>query len=211
MSASTINQIIKQVNSFANAHYQIKSFGVGRIFDFATSGDTDYPSLWVDYGNTSVSQQSGYGNEYITPLRIYIVDRLQKGGTNEQEVISDTQQVCLDLIAYLSNSNAFNWILDNSITLNVVGDPSQDDELAGHFFDLNFRQPFEKDRCAIPFSSDPTPDGTDDYHVTIYDQDGNIVTTVQPMSSYTITLISGIDGGSPSSTYSNSIVGGLTT
>lgn len=209
MSTSTINQIIKQIDSFASAHRQINSFGVGRIYDFAASGDTKYPSLWVDYGNTSVNNVNMGGSEYTTSIRVYIVDRLMKGATNETEVVSDTQQTALDLISYLSNSYVFTWLIDSSIQLTVVGDPSQDDEVAGYYFDLNFRQAFEKDRCAIPFTSNPSPSGAADYHVTIYDQDGNVITTVQPMSSYTVTLVSGINGGTASSTYSNNIVGGL--
>lgn len=47
--------------------------------------------------------------------------------------------------------------------------------------------------------------------VTILDQDGGTVTTVAPGGTYTVTLLSGIDGGASDSTYNNTIVGGLST
>jgi hypothetical protein len=187
MATSTINQIIKEISDFQSAHRQVHSFGVGRIYDFASSGDTKYPSLWIDYGNASVNNVNMGGSESFVTLRIFIIDKLNNGNLNETEVRSDTQSICLDLIAYLSHPN-FDWQIDSNISLVPIGEEAEEDKLAGWYFDLSFRQSFERDRCAIPFTSNPAPSQARDYFVRILDQDGNLITTVNPMSSYTVTV-----------------------
>lgn len=44
--------------------------------------------------------------------------------------------------------------------------------------------------------------------VTIYDQDENPIDIVAAGGTYTVLLFSGIDGGEPGTTFTNSIVGG---
>ena len=68
------------------------SFGNGSIQEFATSGVTNYPAMWVDYEPAQVQ-----GRSYLHVLKIYVADRLIKGKKNELEVFSDTQQICLDI------------------------------------------------------------------------------------------------------------------
>lgn len=55
------------------------------------------------------------------------------------------------------------------------------------------------------------PPGGDCDPVTILDQDGGTVTTVNAGGTYTVTLLSGIDGGASGTTYTNTVVGGLST
>jgi len=101
----TLNQVIKNLNNIANAHYQISSFGNGSIQEFATSGTTNYPAMWVDYEPSQIQ-----GNAYLHAIRIYVADRLIKGKKNELELFSDIQQICLDIIAQVS-SPIYGWKL----------------------------------------------------------------------------------------------------
>ena len=145
----TLNQVIKNLNSIADAHYQIKSFGSGAVQEFATSGVTNYPAMWVDYESPRVE-----GRAYVHVLRVYIADRLIKGKKNELDVLSDVQQVCLDIIAQAQNSAIYGWkLVSDSVTLNLFSEPRFDDEDAGYYFDLSLKVPFDYDRCQIPFSS----------------------------------------------------------
>ena len=112
----TLNQVIKNLNNIANAHYQINSFGNGSVVEFATSGITNYPAMWVDYEPSQIQ-----GNAYLHVLKIYIMDRLIKGKRNEQELYSDIQQICLDIIAQL-NSSIYGWkLVNDNFTLTPKG------------------------------------------------------------------------------------------
>lgn len=196
----TQNQIIKALNDFANAHHQIKSFGSGSIQDFATSGTTNYSAMWVDYEPATVQDR----NVYIG-LRIYICDRLLKGKRNEREVLSDVLSICLDTVAQMS-SNIYGWKLDTSnVSMIPFSDPKHDDEVAGYYFDLSFKQAFDYNRCQIPLSSEITNPGSTDV-VTILDQDGNVITRVSAGNTYSVIVVSNIFGGNASTTFTNSII-----
>ena len=196
----TLNQVIKNLNNIANAHYQINSFGNGAVVEFATSGTTNYPAMWVDYEPSQVQ-----GNAYLHVLRIYIADRLIKGKKNELELFSDIQQICLDVISQIS-SNIYGWkLLSDNITLNPFSEPRFDDEDAGYYFDVTLRIPFTYDTCQIPFDSTITNVGTTNL-VTIIDQNGNTITTLKSGEVYQVLVVSTIDGGASSTIYSNQIV-----
>lgn len=196
----TLNQVIKNLNNIANAHYQINSFGNGAVVEFATSGTTNYPAMWVDYEPSQVQ-----GNAYLHVLRIYIADRLIKGKKNELELFSDIQQICLDVISQIS-SNIYGWkLLSDNITLNPFSEPRFDDEDAGYYFDVTLRIPFTYDTCQIPFDSTITNVGTTNL-VTIIDQNGNTITTLKGGEVYQVLVVSTIDGGTSSTFYTNQIV-----
>lgn len=196
----TLNQVIKNLNNIANAHYQINSFGNGAVVEFATSGTTNYPAMWVDYEPSQVQ-----GNAYLHVLRIYIADRLIKGKKNELELFSDIQQICLDVISQIS-SNIYGWkLLSDNITLNPFSEPRFDDEDAGYYFDVTLRIPFTYDTCQIPFDSTITNVGTTNL-VTIIDQNGNTITTLKGGEVYQVLVVNTIDGGASSTIYSNQIV-----
>lgn len=144
----TLNQVITNLSNIASAHYQLKSFGNGSIQEFATSGTTNYPAMWVDYEPSALR-----GREYFHTLRIYVCDRLIKGKKNELEVFSDTQQICLDILAQVQ-SNIYGWkLVSDSVTLSPFSEPRMDDEDAGYYFDLTLKVPFEYNRCQIPFTA----------------------------------------------------------
>jgi hypothetical protein len=196
----TLNQIISNLNQIANAHYQINSFGSGSVVEFATSGITNYPAMWVDHEPSQVQ-----GNAYLHVLKIYVMDRLIKGKKNELELFSDIQQICLDIIAQL-NSSIYGWkLVNDNFTLSPFSEPKFDDEDSGYYFDVQLKVPFTYDRCQIPFNQSIVNTGTS-LKVTILDQNGNVVTTLSPGETYTVLSVDTIDGGSSSTIYSNQII-----
>jgi hypothetical protein len=199
----TLNQVIKNLNNIANAHYQISSFGNGNVVEFATSGTTNYPAMWVDYQPAQVQ-----GGAYLHVVTIYISDRMLKGNINELEVLSDTQQICLDVIAQC-RSTIYGWsLVSDSVTLNPFYHTRFNDETAGYYFDLTLRIPFTYDRCQIPFSNIVNSSNTniECLPVSIYNQNGDLITQIQSGGTYTVIEVSTIDGGASSTTYTNSII-----
>ena len=153
----TVNQILSQFLDIASAHRQINSFGFGEIQDYATSGTTNYPAMWVDIGDCSIGgnedEQSLYTQQSYT---VWIIDRLQKGKGNLEDVFSDTQQIVLDVIAQL-NKSGYEFVVDIGNQLTPIFDKFHDDELAGFSFNLVIKQNYDRDRCAIPFAYQPIP------------------------------------------------------
>ena len=159
----TLNQTVKLLNNFANAHRQINTFGSGEISDFATSGVTTYPVMWVDYEDPIISLNSEGSGIFRNVLRVYLADRLLKGQGNLQEVLSDMQQVGIDLFAHLQSQTYLSMqqtILEPlDYTFNLFSGSFHDDEIAGYYIDVTLKSAYTSDRCQIPYdgSTIPTP------------------------------------------------------
>lgn len=154
----TLNQLSKSLSNFASAHYQVKSFGIGDIGDFATSGVTQYPAMWVDLEPDAVKE-----GVFENTIRVYLCDMMLKDQSNFVDVFSDMQSVCLDLIAHLDSPDYFpqanTRISTDNITLTPIREQKFDDEVLGYYMDITFRGNFLYDRCQIPFNS-TIPTGT---------------------------------------------------
>jgi hypothetical protein len=205
---TTINQIIKNLSDFADAHYQINNFGSGEVYDLATSGVTNYPLMYVDVNPANIVDDIQQTN-----IEIYLVDRLTKGFTNWAEVYSDMQRVALDVVAhFLSGAYFPNMRVQQNVNFDPVRYSFGDDEIAGWRFVLTFNQFFDQDRCSIPqlgFNYDTyTPPATASSGVvTITDSStGAIITTVACGGTYAVLQFSGIDGGLANTIFTNSIV-----
>ena len=149
MQIRTLNQIINELKEIAKQHYQINSFTVGTLDDFATSGDTRYPAMWVSYENAAIAQRT----ESYT-LSIWIVDRVKKDRSNLIEVHSDCKSILNDIKAQMTNP-VYGWSLTQDWNYQAVFEPFMEDEVAGWFADITITQPFSNDSCQIPFIESP--------------------------------------------------------
>lgn len=142
----TLNQIVKKLETFANAHKQLSgNFLFGQFYDYVANKSEQYPAMIVYLQPNQLSE-----NTDTYTFQITICDRLKKDDTNEIEVLSDTNLIAKDLITYFKNSpTERDVIINTSVTLNDFSD-REDSETAGYFFDLTFRQNFDYNYCAIP-------------------------------------------------------------
>ena len=197
----THNTILSNLRTIATAHAQINAFGCGDIWEIATSGTTDYALMWVVPVNSRVQKTSVF-HDY----EFYIMDRVSKDEGNEDEVLSDTKQICLDVIAQLDKSTLYDFKLETESIELVPFTDKFEDEVAGWQFTLSFKVGFDKNRCAIPFTGTLTNTSTGQITVLILDQNGLIVDRVAMGGSYSVIVASGIDSGSSTSSYSNQVV-----
>jgi hypothetical protein len=142
----TLNQIVKKLETFANAHKQLSgNFLFGQFYDYVANKSEQYPAMIVYLQPNQLSE-----NTDTYTFQVTICDRLKKDDTNEIEVLSDTNLIAKDLITYFKNSpTERDVIINTSVTLNDFSD-REDSETAGYFFDLTFRQNFDYNYCAIP-------------------------------------------------------------
>lgn len=143
----TYNQINDAFNTIATAHKQINTYGIGDIWEIATSGTIRYPLMWAKPESGSVE-----GKTYVSKFKIILMDLVHKGESNENDVISDMEQVALDVIAVLKDSNYAFELLSENIPLERFTEKFYD-EVAGVTIDISLRIPFNADRCAIPTST----------------------------------------------------------
>lgn len=195
----TLNQVIKIFEDFASAHLQINSFGQGDVWETATSGTTNYPLMWVDVQPSVIKTNV---TEYR--LRVYLMDLPSKDERDETEILSDMILIAQDVVDELKHPDYdFRFIQDE---IQAEGFTEWgDDQATGVFFDVEIGLKRPADRCAIPYTAINRNQETN--VVTIRNATtGATVTTVSPGETYDVLVFSGINGGTASSTYSNSIV-----
>lgn len=198
----TLNQIINNFRVIADLHLQINDFKYGDAWEFYQSGTSSTPELWLTC--ESINRLNNV-SEYN--LRIYVVDNVKRGESNETEVESDLIQICEDIIAQIRDHN-YEWNVLNSQNIVIEVKTEQTPKnLTAAQFSVTIRVPKPDDICAIPFSSNPlTGAQSNSSLVVIYNQETNeTIAALAAGSRYPVLVFSGIrDEGPP---YTNSIIG----
>lgn len=197
----THNEFIKLFTDISTNHRDINSFGSGDLWEYmANEGATLNPvTMWV-----FVQPNSVVGGVDNPKYSIVIMDAVDKGEGNEDEVLSDTLRIAKDILAVLRQPYYEDFFqFDKNVTFDNFTERF-DSEMSGWQFDITFKQPFTYDGCQVNMSSLPNIYTTD--VVRIVDQDDNLVTTVNPGEQYSVIVASGIDEGNSTTTYTNQVV-----
>jgi len=162
----TLNEIVKQLTDIADAHDQIAAYGVGDLAEWNPT-ERNYPLMWVHYVGANTDE-----GVLSTVLRVGIFDRVHVGEEgedvthHEQEVLSDTQLIILDVLAYFVQGHQTEYYSLHQSDLTPATE-QMDDRVAGHFIDITVSQNWDFSKCQIPAnfgSPASTVDG-----LTLYD------------------------------------------
>ena len=146
----TYNQIVTQLEEFANAHYQINEFNNGDLWEAVQHdqfSDFDYPLLFVKDNPSNLAP-----GEINLSFDLLCMDLVNKDESNENEVKSDTLQMLLDVVAYLEKLTTDKWYF---IQINKTSSLESfterfDDELTGWKLSITLKQPLTYNECQIP-------------------------------------------------------------
>lgn len=145
----TLNQLIQKLNDFATAHQQVHSFGFGDLWEIEASGAKNAVNMWANVVNGAVDIN---GKQSSIDFRVCIMDLVKKDESNENEVLSDTYLIGLDLVAYLNNnSNWDSYTIENNITLTPFTERF-DNDWSGWIIDFTLTNRFLSDYCQIPLA-----------------------------------------------------------
>jgi hypothetical protein len=143
----TLNQVITQLEAIATAHYQINSFGFGDIWEINTSGDINYPLMWLVHDAVEISQ-----GVQTFKFNLIFCDIVKGGEVNETEVLNDQLEIAKDVIAQLKHKD-YQWdFLGENINLEAFTERFTD-SVAGYSLAINLDLPFDSNRCSIPTSN----------------------------------------------------------
>lgn len=162
----TLRQVIDQIKAVADAHAQINGVGVG---DFAElqSQTRVYPLFWIFHERSEVVE--GY---IVRRIRLLCADRVQTGQEGDDddgmeiEVLSDTQRILMDFIAYFAQQHNQAYIVDRVGSIDPFTERF-DDRVAGNTVLLTIKEAWDYSKCETPISTvniPPTVDG-----LTLYD------------------------------------------
>lgn len=158
----TLNQIEKALEQIATNHKQINTYGSGDIWDIATSGDINYPLMWVSLEDSTIGNRT----ESLS-FDIILMDIVKGGRVNEADALSDMLEVAKDVIAQLNNPS-YQWSFANdSVTITNFTERFLD-SVAGVTMKVKLDLPFSFDRCAMPYTQTTIPSSTNSAAGTIY-------------------------------------------
>jgi hypothetical protein len=141
----SLNQIIAELEAFATAHYQIHAFGHGDVWEISPQSDRIvYPLLWMVPQTATPSLR-----EVTQTFTVLCMDLVDSGERNETEVLSDTQQIILDVCSYYRQQHDQDYIIEFGGQIQSFTE-AHPERVSGNSISITIRQPFEYNACAIP-------------------------------------------------------------
>lgn len=196
----TLNQDIELLKNFALKHEGINTFYFGDEWETDTSVEIVYPLM------NAILQGSKLENGMVTRNYLIILsDLVNVDKSNENEVLSDLELVCLDLPHYLQQVSKSGLLGAFKVNENVnLTDFTErnSDMVSGHFFDLSISSHIGNYSCNLPINSGNILDDSyiyvgnnltaGNFKVEIKDQLGNVIQTFNTSGEYIVTVLSGI-------------------
>ena len=163
----TLNQIHAQIETLANAHYQIAEVGMGTLAELQANPDRLYPLLWLSNEGGSLEDNYKIDNVRLTMFgRVISGEEGQDDDASEIEVLSDMQLILLDFLNYFHQQHAQEYVVAKSASLEHFTERTND-RTAGYSCILELKQFYDWNKCQIPESGasiSPSVDG-----LTLYD------------------------------------------
>jgi len=141
----TLNQLKSKLESLANNHLQIKSYGWGDSWEFEADGGVNASTMWVIPRGFNIESKA-----IVYQFNLLFMDLVDKDEANETEVLSDQTLICMDILSKLdeeAQSDDFTLIKTNSAQYFTE---RFDNEWAGVYIDLSIRVNYLRDNCNIP-------------------------------------------------------------
>ena len=95
----TYNNLVYTFKKLGEYHKQISTTTVGDIFDIDLEKNTKYPLMHINPVNVTTGR---VGLTYN--FQIFVMDLVDPGKENEQDVYNDVLQTCIDIISIFRNS-----------------------------------------------------------------------------------------------------------
>mgnify|MGYP003135284268 FL=1 len=95
----TYSNLIDKLKNIGDLHHQISTTTVGDIYRIDLEKNTKYPLFHINPVNVTTGR---VGLTYT--FQLFVMDLVDPGLENEEQVYSDVLQICVDLISIFRNS-----------------------------------------------------------------------------------------------------------
>lgn len=152
MAYITVNQIIDVFRDIANRHLMINDFGNGPTYNIGAADELKFPYLWVENGDiNTVFSVNGMKEKRLT-FNLFLMDKINKGDDNFDEVVSDTEFILSGIIQEFSQlpfyvQNKLSLFTDINLTPVVE---ATDDNVNGWQATISLKIPIPYTYCEMP-------------------------------------------------------------
>jgi len=157
MSANTqgMNQIKDIFYSLAMGNLMVNDFGFGPTYNITTGKQNKYPLMWVE-PSSGGAVRTDIGQSRISvfnySFNIFVVDRIEKGDSNFDELLNDCQFILQSTITMLDKHPMYTDLGINTEG-NILWQPVfevEDDNVNGWMAQITLRVPNRFTPCNIP-------------------------------------------------------------
>ena len=143
----TLNQIIAKIQAQAERHKMVGKFACGAEYNLAVDEVKFYPLVWL--------VPDGFDFSTLERLVTYrfallVFDRVFESESNTIEVLSDTAQIMIDLVAMVEQDIEFDNL---QLVVSSTAEPFYDaktDIVAGYGIQFTIQSPYLSDTCVVP-------------------------------------------------------------
>jgi len=151
----SLNRVIETIKIICESHHMKPYFGFGQGSDINADNQIYYPAIWVEpYNSKVINSKQGIKVSQIG-LSVYAFDRINKGDSNYQDILSDTMYL-LDTIISEIREGAYCRSLGISVDMQEqIFTPIQrdtDENVNGYKVTLLIRVPNTVTPCNSPIS-----------------------------------------------------------
>lgn len=121
ITTKSVNELVNIFKILANANAMVNDFGFGPGYNLNTN-ERQYPIVWIEPNQFgAIRDRPGQGNFQVFNMgfNIYVVDRMMKGDTNFDDILSDTNFIMQTLITDIDQSEQF-----TNLGINTIGNIS---------------------------------------------------------------------------------------
>lgn len=149
----SINKVVSIFRDLTIRHKQLQDFGYGPTYNIEARNEPMlFPYLWLDdIGSVIESTESGYKSMYYT-FDLYVMDKINKGDSNYDETISDTNTILNQIFAEMSQHKYYRDMglnLNGNITMEPVTEATNDN-VNGWKATITLKQPYRLTACNVP-------------------------------------------------------------
>ena len=143
----TLNQIIAKIQAQAERHKMVGKFACGAEYNLAVDEVKFYPLVWL--------VPDGFDFSTLERLVTYrfallVFDRVFESESNTIEVLSDTAQIMIDLVAMVEQDIEFDNL---QLVVSSTAEPFYDAKteiVAGYGIQFTIQSPSLSDTCVVP-------------------------------------------------------------
>jgi hypothetical protein len=149
----SINKIVSIFRDLAVRSEMLNDFGYGPTYNIESRTEPMlFPYLWLDdIGSVIESTDAGYKSMYYT-FDLYVMDKINKGDSNYNETISDTNTILNQIFAEMSQHKYYRDMglnLNGNITMEPVTEATNDN-VNGWKATITLKQPYRLTPCNVP-------------------------------------------------------------
>ena len=140
----TYNNVIDALKSIGDKHLMIKKVESGDLWDMDLEKNTKYPLMFINPDSVSANT-----NTLLYTFQIFICDLVMVDDSNEQEILSDTLQIALDIITLIKEEQHEGLYTKEDFDIEPFTERF-DNALAGWVFTLPIEVTNDYQTCNIP-------------------------------------------------------------